>query len=147
MTEQSTMTRRQEWMQILAKAGQDLLQYQAQIDGLQYEYIRAPEAGMVMVRGRAGGTGQAFNVGEVTVSRCVVRLADGNMGYSYVLGRSLLQAELAAVVDGMLQSASGAQWFEQIIVPLKEAQQLKRQQREQEVVGSKVNFFTMVRGD
>lgn len=147
MTEQSSVTRRQEWMQILARAGDDLLQYQSQIDGLQYEYIRPPEAGMVMVRGRAGGTGQAFNVGEVTVSRCVVRLADGNMGYSYVLGRSLRQAELAAVVDGLLQSESGDQWFEQIIRPLQQTQQVKRQQREQEVAGSKVNFFTMVRGD
>lgn len=147
MTEQETVVRRQRWMQVLARAGQDLLQFEAELASYEYSYIRKPETGMVMARGAMGGRGQAFNVGEVTVTRCVVRMADGAMGYSYVLGRSIRQAELAAVVDGLLQGAEAQKWFEKIIMPLQQSQQQKRQQREQEVAGSKVNFFTMVRGD
>lgn len=147
MTVQSAVTKRQKWMQVLARAGKDLQQFEAELEPYEYSYIRIPEAGMVMARGAAGGTGQAFNVGEVTVTRCVVRLADGAMGYSYVLGRNLRHAELAAVVDGLLQGSESEQWFEKIIVPLASAQQQGRTVREQEVAGSKVSFFTMVRGD
>lgn len=147
MTELSAVTKRQKWMQVLARAGHDLQQFEAELAPYEYRYIRSPETGMVMARGAAGGTGQAFNVGEVTVTRCVVRLADGAMGYSYVLGRNLRHAELAAVVDGLLQGAAAEHWFEKIIVPLERIQQQRRTARAQEVVGSKVNFFTMVRGD
>lgn len=147
MTEQKVMAKRQEWMRVLARAGQELLQFEAELAPYEYRYIRKPETGMVMARGAMGGRGQAFNVGEVTVTRCVVRMADGAMGYSYVLGRSVRQAELAAVVDGLLQGTEADFWFEKIIMPLLQGQQQRRQRREQEVAGSKVNFFTMVRGD
>ncbi len=33
-----------------------------------------PRPGMTLVRGRMGGTGSPFNLGEMTVTRCVVRL-------------------------------------------------------------------------
>ena len=32
-----------------------------------------------MVRGRVGGTGAPFNLGEMSVTRCSVRLADGSL--------------------------------------------------------------------
>lgn len=147
MTMQSTGTKRQEWMQILAHAGDDLQQFEKVLKPFEYSYIRTPETGMVMARGQAGGTGQVFNLGEVSVTRCVVLLADGAIGYSYVLGRSSRHAELAAVVDGLLQGEGCDEWFDRIIQPLQEQQLLRRAVRNSEITGSKVNFFTMVRGD
>lgn len=147
MTEQSALTPRQQWMQVLARAGDALEQYEDQLKEIEFEYIRQPETGMVMARGITGGNGQVFNVGEVAVTRCVVRLADGTVGYSYVVGRRLQQASLAAVVDALLQGPEHQQWHNTIIASLQTAQQQRRAERDSEVVGSKVNFFTMIRGD
>ena len=38
-----------------------------------YRVLRGPEAGLVMVRGRTGGGGAPFNLGEMTATRCTVR--------------------------------------------------------------------------
>ncbi len=65
----------------------------------QYQSVRAPEIGLAQVRARMGGTGNAFNMGDVTITRSVVRLASGELGYSYITGRNKRHAELAAVVD------------------------------------------------
>ena len=59
--------------------------------------LRGPEAGLVMVRGRAGGGGAPFNLGEMTVTRCTVRTDCGFVGHAYVAGRDERQAELAAL--------------------------------------------------
>lgn len=147
MAEQLLKTKRQEWMQVLARAAHELQQFKADIEPLVYSHIRSPEVGMVMMRGRAGGSGQAFNVGEVAVTRCVVKLASGEMGYSYVLGRDLKSAEIAAVMDGLLQGDQAEHWFERVIAPLQQQQLVQQAARNNEVMGSKVNFFTMVRGD
>ena len=147
MTEQSALTPRQQWMQVLARAGDALQQYENQLNEIEYDYIRQPETGMVMARGITGGNGQVFNVGEVAVTRCVVRLADGAIGHSYVVGRRLQQASMAAVLDALLQGPSHQHWHSSIILPLQAAQQQQQAERASEVVGSKVNFFTMVRGD
>ncbi len=40
-----------------------------------HEDLREPENGLVMLRGRIGGDGAPFNLGEATVSRAAVRLA------------------------------------------------------------------------
>lgn len=144
---QTDKTPRQRWMQVLARAGRDLLAYREALLALPHADIRAPQAGMVMVRGRAGGTGAAFNAGEAVVCRCVVRMDDGKLGHAYVLGRDLLVARLAAIADGALQGADSARWQTQLLAPLQQAQQARQAQRRSEVAGSKVDFFTMVRGD
>lgn len=138
---------RQEWMQVLARAGQDLHVYSELLEQSPYQFIRAPETGMVMVRARMGGTGQAFNAGEMTVTRCVVRLSDGQLGYSYLAGRDKKSALLAALADAHLQGEQSSDWHRQVIQPLQEQQAKRRAQREQAVATSRVNFFTMVRGD
>ncbi|MGG4604179.1 phosphonate C-P lyase system protein PhnG [Paenalcaligenes sp. Me131] len=145
--EQNTVSTRQHWMKVLSRAGKALLPFQEQLLATPHEYIRAPETGMVMVRGRAGGTGMAFNVGETTVSRCVVRLTNGCEGYSYVLGRNMLVARLAAIADALLQGEQQVHWLSTLIQPLEEAQQQARHAHQQDVATSKVDFFTMVRGD
>ncbi|ERI51370.1 hypothetical protein N878_06565, partial [Pseudomonas sp. EGD-AK9] len=85
---------RQRWMGVLARAGDALDAHEAALKDSAYQLIRAPEVGMTLVRGRMGGTGNAFNLGEMTVTRCVVRLADGRTGYSYLAGRDKRRAEL-----------------------------------------------------
>ncbi|HGP4332431.1 TPA: phosphonate C-P lyase system protein PhnG, partial [Pseudomonas aeruginosa] len=93
-----TIAARQRWMGVLARARREELD--AHADALRdadYHLLRAAETGMTLVRGRMGGTGSPFNLGEMTVTRCVVRLADGRTGYSYVAGRDKRHAELAAL--------------------------------------------------
>src|SRR5690606_38079421 len=84
----AVLARRQQWMRVLARAGAQLSRYDDALRQHEYRYIRPAEIGMVMVRGRAGASGAAFNLGEMTVTRCVVQLADGRHGYGYVAGRS-----------------------------------------------------------
>nr|WP_269812739.1 phosphonate C-P lyase system protein PhnG [Aurantimonas marina] len=60
--------------------------------------LRAPEAGLVMRRGRIGG-GAPFNLGEACVARASVRLASGEVGHAMVLGRDTDHARLAAFFD------------------------------------------------
>ena len=67
---------RQHWIGVLARAQfSELLPHEAALKDAEYHVIRAPEIGMTLVRGRMGGEGAAFNVGEMSVTRCVVRLA------------------------------------------------------------------------
>jgi len=139
---------RQQWIGVLAHArSADLQPHEAALRDAEYQLIRAPEIGMTLVRGRMGGTGAPFNVGEMTVTRCVVRLADGRTGYSYLAGRDKVHAELAALADAHLQGAQQAHWLKELIEPLTRAQAARRAEKEAETAATKVEFFTMVRGD
>ncbi|MCQ4321225.1 phosphonate C-P lyase system protein PhnG [Stutzerimonas stutzeri] len=138
---------RQRWMGVLARAGDELARYEAALKDTDYQLVRAPEIGMTLVRGRMGGTGAAFNLGEMTVTRCVVRLGDGRTGYSYVAGRDKRHAELAALADAHLQGRDQAHWQQQLIDPLAAAQAARRAAQDAETVSSKVEFFTLVRGE
>jgi len=68
-----------------------------------HRVIRGPEIGLTMLRGRAGGDGAAFNLGEATLTRCSVSLDDGTLGHCWRLGRDRRAAELAAILDAALQ--------------------------------------------
>jgi alpha-D-ribose 1-methylphosphonate 5-triphosphate synthase subunit PhnG len=113
-----------------------------------YRKLRAPETGMAMVRGRAGGTGAQFNLGEVSVTRCAVAFDDGIVGMAYVRGRAAHHAEHAAVLDGLLQMPA---WHERVyadvIAPLARAHADKAATRAAVVGQTRVDFFTMVRGE
>ena len=118
-----TIAARQRWMGVLARARREELD--AHADALRdadYHLLRAAETGMTLVRGRMGGTGSPFNLGEMTVTRCVVRLGDGRTGYSYVAGRDKRHAELAALADAHLQGADAAAWQARLIEPLARTQ-------------------------
>ncbi|MEO0978750.1 MAG: phosphonate C-P lyase system protein PhnG [Pseudomonadota bacterium] len=118
------------------------------IDAPDYELVRQPETGLVMVRGRMGGTGSPFNLGEVTVTRCVVRLATGETGSAYSLGRNKEKALQSAVIDAMWQRGEAKDQIEaSIIAPLAAMQAGMRETVREETEATKVNFFTMVRGD
>jgi alpha-D-ribose 1-methylphosphonate 5-triphosphate synthase subunit PhnG len=134
-------------MGVLAHAGSGLAVYAAALKEAEYSLIRAPEIGMTLVRGRMGGTGSPFNLGEMTVTRCVVRLADGCTGYSYVAGRDKQHAELAALADAHLQGPEQAHWLSRLIEPLAVLQQRQQAASAAETATTQVEFFTLVRGE
>ncbi len=139
---------RQHWIGVLSRACRvDLAPHEAALRDAEYQMIRAPEIGMTLVRGRMGGSGAPFNVGEMSVTRCVVRLADGRTGYSYLAGRDKAHAELAALADAHLQGPQQARWMSELIEPLAHVQALRRAQKEAETAATKVEFFTLVRGE
>ena len=111
--------------------------------------VRAPEVGMIMMRGRIGGDGSPFNVGEATVTRAVVRLETGEVGYSYLLGRSKARARMAALLDAIGQSSPArmSELEDAFIAPVMQRVKASRQARQAEIATTKVDFFTMVRGD
>lgn len=148
---QPAQTQRQAWLAALAHAGRDELErlWAGIADPPAYETLRAPEVGLAMVRGRAGGTGQPFNLGEMTVTRCAVRLtASGIAGFGYVAGRDTRKAELVALLDAVLQQEpEGRPLRQPVIAGLAAARAQAREARARKIASSRVEFFTMVRGE
>lgn len=139
---------RQQWIAVLSRSlNADLRPHEDALRDAEYQMIRAPEIGMTLVRGRMGGNGEPFNVGEMSVTRCVVRLADGRTGYSYLAGRDKAHAELAALADAHLQGALQAHWLRHLIEPLARLQAERRSRQHAETAATKVDFFTLVRGE
>ncbi|MEM5276039.1 phosphonate C-P lyase system protein PhnG [Cupriavidus taiwanensis] len=145
------------WLRILATAPAEALdgacQQLAQAQALPaYRLLRKPEAGMAMVRGRAGGTGAQFNLGEITVTRCAVVLDDGaadaGAGIAYVQGRSERHAEQAALLDALLQRPAWHQRVQELVLaPLAEARARRAAHAAATAAQTRVEFFTMVRGE
>jgi len=143
-----TTAERRRWLSVLAKAkaGEVIAAWESLAARPTFRALRAPEIGMVMVRGRMGGTGDAFNVGEMTVTRAAVRLESGETGLSYVAGRDRRHAEIAAAVDAMMQSPRLRPAVEGAVVAmLAEAQARRRDTDARKAAATKVDFFTMVR--
>lgn len=138
-------TPRQHWMAVLARASH------AEVAALlgeppAHELLKAPETGTVMVEGRAGGAGRRFNLGEATVTRCVVRIEGGTMGFSYALGRDAGKARLAAILDARLQGEAGDGPLHRGVAELAGRQAAARELASRKAAATKVDFFTLVRG-
>ena len=113
-----------------------------------HQDMRSPENGLVMVRGRIGGDGACFNLGEATVSRAVERLSTGEMGFGYVLGRDRAKARLIALCDALVQTDAYAAALEsKVISPIRAGLEAQRDIRARQVAATKVDFFTLVRGE
>lgn len=112
-----------------------------------HSVLRAPEIGGVMVRGRAGAVGAAFNLGEMTVTRASVKLADGTVGHGYVQGRDKDHAVQAALVDALMQTQAAAVLEQRLLTPLRDAMLARKANRAAKAAATKVDFFTMVRGE
>jgi alpha-D-ribose 1-methylphosphonate 5-triphosphate synthase subunit PhnG len=140
---------RQRWMSVLALASRDELERGWSELAVRpvYRRLRGPEVGLVMVRARAGGTGTRFNLGEMTVTRCSVELPDGTAGHAYAGGRDRRHAELAAVFDALLQGEGSAPLMGTLVEPLARAQAARREAAAARAAASRVEFFTMVRGE
>ncbi|MEB3357954.1 MAG: phosphonate C-P lyase system protein PhnG [Synechococcales bacterium] len=155
-----SQSERQRWMATLAKAAPDRLQQC--VEELvnsgsgrlpAYRMLRSPETGLVMVRGRAGGTGQVFNLGEMTLTRCVVQIEASPeespiTGFGYVSGRSHPHAELAAVCDALMQMEN---WRDRVqltvIAPLQADAQQRQETQQRQTAATRVNFLTLLRGE
>jgi alpha-D-ribose 1-methylphosphonate 5-triphosphate synthase subunit PhnG len=110
----------------------------------RHTVLRGPEGGLVMVRGRAGGGGAAFNLGEMTVTRCTVRTEDGLIGHAYVAGRNGPLAERAALVDALLQDPGRTDDLDaRVIAPLAAEQDARRADRAARAAATRVQFFAM----
>jgi alpha-D-ribose 1-methylphosphonate 5-triphosphate synthase subunit PhnG len=110
--------------------------------------VRGPETGLIMVRGRIGGGGAPFNVGEATATRCVVRLSTGEVGFGHVLGREAERARLVALFDALGQSpAHVARVRRDVVAPLAQARAAAVRLDAEEVAATRVDFFTMARGE
>ncbi|MBT3069304.1 phosphonate C-P lyase system protein PhnG [Rhodomicrobium sp. Az07] len=110
--------------------------------------IRKPETGLVMIRGRIGGDGAPFNVGEATVTRCAVRIASGETGFSYLLGRDQEKARLAALCDALWQSRDRRAQIETLLIaPVRERLAKARDEARAKTDATRVDFFTLVRGE
>jgi alpha-D-ribose 1-methylphosphonate 5-triphosphate synthase subunit PhnG len=139
----STATRKH-WMSVLARAPAKAIESALTRVGPLPDWtrVRGPETGLVMVRGRVGGSGSPFNLGEMTVTRCTVRLGSGVAGHAYIAGRDERRAELAAVADALLQDLN-AESRDSLIRPLAEAQRQQRLTRAEKAAATKVEFFAM----
>ncbi|WP_337029805.1 phosphonate C-P lyase system protein PhnG [Pantoea agglomerans] len=143
-------TDRQRWLSVLAHSSAALLETHWQALNLQpaHTLIRPAEIGLTRLQARMGATGKRFVMGDATVTRAVVQLSDGTLGYSYLLGRDKAHAERCALLDALLQQPETRQLLEEkIITPLAAWRDEQRQLRAREIASSKVDFFTLVRGD
>ncbi|MEO0914085.1 MAG: phosphonate C-P lyase system protein PhnG [Pseudomonadota bacterium] len=140
---------RKAWMGLLAKVEPARLAalWEGWGDVPAHQVLRAPEIGGVMVRGRTGAVGEAFNLGEMTVTRCSIRLATGEAGHAYVQGRGKDHALQAALIDGLMQTEASARVEAAILGPLRDEAAAQKAQRAAKAAATKVDFFTMVRGD
>ncbi|MFD1109278.1 phosphonate C-P lyase system protein PhnG [Pseudoroseomonas ludipueritiae] len=137
---------RRHWMGLLARSSHDAIQ--ARLHDAPplptHSRLRGPETGLVMLRGRAGGDGGAFNLSEMTVTRCAVTLEDGTVGHAYVAGRDRQQAELAAVLDAALQNATLRPALMSTVIEPLAAQEAEHRAREaRKAAATRVQFFTM----
>ena len=113
-----------------------------------WQHLKQPEIGMIMVRGSTGGDGAAFNLGEMTVARCVVRVEGGFIGVGYVAGRNLAHAELVAIIDGYAQSPQAFPTVRDgIVEPLALLERRQQVAISRKTASSRVEFFTVSRGD
>ncbi len=143
---------RAQWMAVLARAPLSMLEPALGEHAQRTpQWLRAPETGLMMVQGRAGGTGERFNLGEVTVTRCALRLAGvaqegAAVGVAYVLGRSHRHAQLAAVADALLQDPAQQEALDaSLLEPVRRHLAQQRAERHARAQASKVEFFTVAR--
>ena len=112
------------------------------------QLLRGPETGLVTLRGRMGGGGAPFNLGEATVTRATVRLPGGTVGHAYALGRDREKARLSAIADALWQLPERRAEIEaKLLAPLREAAAAADEKRRAETAATKVDFFTLVRGE
>ena len=140
---------RRHWMGVLAKAPEGEIEeaWERLAEKPGYQFLRAPETGLAMVQARMGGTGRPFNLGEMTITRCTIRTAQGCVGHAYVPGRHPRHAELAAVFDALLQDDLCRDTLLKTLVrPLQEQEEQRQHCLGLKTAATKVDFFTMVRG-
>jgi alpha-D-ribose 1-methylphosphonate 5-triphosphate synthase subunit PhnG len=143
---------RANWIALLARAPLGMMESAlAGHDAGTLQWLRRPETGLLMVQGRAGATGERFNLGEVTVTRCALRLGDvhsqvPHVGVAYVLGRSHKQARLAAIADALLQDPVQSNAIHvRLLEPVRKHLAALQAAKHTRTQSTKVEFFTVAR--
>ncbi len=144
---------RQRWMRALAlgdeKALEEALRHYQSLP--IYTYLRKPETGMLMLEGKAGSTGQRFNVGEMLITRCAIALEYETAtleGHAYIIGNKPRHAAMAAVLDALMQCERFNKDLEvRLVAPILEKHAQKQKNKAAQTAATKVDFFTMVRGE
>lgn len=147
MPDPETTANRRHWMGLLARAPAARLATLMPGELPDHAILRAPEVGAVMVEGRSGGGGARFNLGEMTVARCVLRLATGEVGHGHVQGRDKDHARNAALIDALMQTARAGAIRAAVLDPLALEEAARRTARAERAAATKVEFFTLVRGE
>lgn len=144
--EQSARRRR---LALLARADGDELAAAAARIGAETRAtdLRGPETGLIMVRGRVGGDGDRFNLGEATLSRSTVRLMSGEIGYGQRLGTDRAAARLAAVLDAAAQTETGRMIVAELCDHIASRLATEASRLAGETAATRVDFFTLVRGE
>jgi alpha-D-ribose 1-methylphosphonate 5-triphosphate synthase subunit PhnG len=138
---------RRAWLALLARAPLPFLEaWAARAPQPAHAWLRRPECGLMMVRARAGGTGAKFNLGEISVTRCALKLESGTAGVAYVLGRSARKAELAALADALLQQPGAAAAVRaELLDPLRTRLDAEAARERRKAQATRVDFFTLAR--
>jgi len=97
-----------------------------------------------MVRGRAGETGEPFNLGEMTTTRCTLRLATGEVGHGWTAGRDAVKARTVALCDALAGTPAAEALETAVLAPLRAETEDAAEAR---AAATKVEFFTLVRGE
>ncbi len=145
-----TTQQRQHWMSVLAHAptAELLGLSETAVQEFSFEMIRAPEIGLTQVRARMGNSGDQFNLGDMTLTRCVVRSSLDTVGYGYISGRNKAHAQRAAELDALLQDVQmGEALMDRVIRPIEALQRQARAEQQQQTDTTRVDFFTLVRGE
>ena len=141
---------RAQWMSLLAQAEPaELAQAMESFapPAAATTWLRPPQTGLYMLRGRIGGSGPQFNLGEVSVTRCSVQIGE-RIGHAWVRGSNSRHAELAACADALMQDAEQHPRLQaQVLEPLRQSLQQRRASASRKAAASKVEFFTVVRGE
>ena len=138
--------RRARWIGELARAETCRLQALTSVwpDWPDCRPLRPAEAGLVMLRGRAGGDGEVFALGECLVTRCSVEDESGRAGHGWVVGNNPAHAELAARLDLLLQRAD---WhdrvWQSVILPLQQSRLAQQAAAAETARATQVQFFSL----
>jgi len=146
-THDSSLAGRKASMAVVARATVEELAALDRLAGDGVTLLRRPEIGLVMVRGRVGGDGAPFNLGEATVTRAAVSLASGEVGFGHVLGRDKEKARLAAIADALWQAPATRDAVETLLQPVRARLDAEALCKRERAAATRVDFFTMVRGD
>jgi alpha-D-ribose 1-methylphosphonate 5-triphosphate synthase subunit PhnG len=135
---------------VLADARVDEIEQglRAVAEPVDYVELRAAETGLVMLRGRIGGDGAPFNVGEATVTRAAVQIPSGEVGFAYILGRDQRKARLCAICDALWQSERYYDAVERrVLAPIRARLEAERACQRAQTAATRVDFLTLVRGE
>lgn len=136
-------------MSLLAKSPFHVLSKAADAYGTLpgFTWLRQPEVGLAMVRARTGGTGAQFNLGEMSVTRCALRIDSGEMGVACIAGREIRHAQWAALFDALMQTDAAPTVRATVLAPIEAALAANLAKTMEQAQATRVDFMTMVRGE